>query len=163
MGFRTLVPQFAPTATEVTKDYAIVGSTEELQALVQELKAAGRFSLKVITDGTAPVRATLVGIAVSTGKAMARYIPLGHEGFGGGFSMAKSEALELLAPLLTDPAIEKIGHDLKADLIVLGRHGVDVSNPNGFDTMLASYLVDANRSSQDLEPIALEQDRKSVV
>src|SRR4029453_9420848 len=48
-------------------------------------------------------------------------------------------------------------HDLKADLIVLGRHGVDVVNPNGFDTMLASYLVDANRSSQALEPLALEQ------
>src|SRR4026209_2713689 len=50
-----------------------------------------------------------------------------------------------------------MGHDLKADLIVLGRHGVDVQNPRGFDTMLASYLVDANRSSQDLEPLALEQ------
>ena len=43
----------------------------------------------------------------------------------------------LLAPLLTDPTIEKIGHDLKADLIVLGRHGVDCRNPQGFDTMLA--------------------------
>ena len=71
--------------------------------------------------------------------------------------MPTSEALALLAPLLTDPSIEKIGHDLKADLIVLGRHGVDVQNPNGFDTMIASYLVDANRSSQALEPIALEQ------
>ena len=40
---------------------------------------------------------------------------------------------------------------------MLGRHGVDVVNPHGFDTMLASYLVDANRSSQALEPIALEQ------
>jgi DNA polymerase-1 len=157
LGFRTLVTEFAPTATEVTKDYAIVGSTEELTALVQQLKAAGRFSLKVITDGTAPVRATLVGIAVSTGPAMARYIPLGHEGFGGGVSMAKVEALALLAPLLTDPAIEKVGHDIKADLIVLGRHGIALKNPKAFDTMLASYLLDSNRSSQALEPIVLEQ------
>jgi DNA polymerase-1 len=50
-----------------------------------------------------------------------------------------------------------VGHDLKADLIVLGRHGVDIQNPSGFDTMIASYLVDANRSSVALEPIALEQ------
>jgi DNA polymerase-1 len=71
--------------------------------------------------------------------------------------MPTSEALALLRPLLTDPSIEKFGHDLKADLIVLGRHGVDVQNPKGFDTMIASYLVDANRSSQALEPIALEQ------
>jgi DNA polymerase-1 len=157
LGFRTLVSEFAPTAASVTKDYAIVGSTDELKTLVGELRAAGRFSLKLITDGTAPVRATLVGIAVSTGAAMARYIPLGHEGFGGGFSLATSEALALLAPLFVDPAIEKIGHDIKADLIVLGRHGIDLQNPNAFDTMLASYLVDANRSSQALEPIVLEQ------
>ena len=157
MEFRTLVPEFAPTAASVVKDYALINSTGELATLIEEMKAAGRFSMKVITDGTAPVRATLVGIAVSTAGAHARYIPLGHEGFGGGFSLPKSEALAMLAPLLTDPTIEKIGHDLKADLIVLGRHGVDVVNPNGFDTMLASYLVDANRSSQALEPLALEQ------
>ncbi len=157
LGFRTLVPEFAPTASSVVKDYALVGSSDELAALVGQLRAAKRFSLKVITDGTAPVRATLVGIAVSTGPAMARYIPLGHEGFGGGFSLAKSEALALLAPLLTDPEVEKIGHDIKADLIVLGRHGVDLKSPRAFDTMLAAYLLDANRSSQALEPIALEQ------
>ncbi len=156
LGFRTLVPEFAPTASSVVKDYALIGSTEELTALVEQLRAAQRFSLKVITDGTAPVRATLVGIAVSTGPGMARYIPLGHEGFGGGFSLAKSEALALLAPVLIDPSVEKIGHDIKADLIVLGRHGVDLKNPKAFDTMLASYLLDANKSSQELEPIALE-------
>jgi DNA polymerase-1 len=157
MEFRTLVPEFAPTASSVDKDYALIESAADLHALVAEMKAAGRFSMKVITDGTAPVRATLVGIAVSTTASRARYIPLGHEGFGGGFSLPKAEALALLAPLLTDPSIEKIGHDLKADLIVLGRHGVDVQNPQGFDTMIASYLVDANRSSQALEPLALEQ------
>jgi DNA polymerase-1 len=157
LQFRTLVSEFAPTASSVTKDYAIVESTEELQALVERLTAAKRFSLKLITDGTAPVRATLVGVAVSTGPAMARYIPLGHQGFGGGFSLAKADALALLAPVLTDPAIEKIGHDIKADLIVLARHGIDIQNPRAFDTMLASYLVDSNRSSQELEPIVMEQ------
>jgi DNA polymerase-1 len=157
LEFRTLVPEFAPTASSVAKDYALIGSTEELHALIDEMRAAGRFSMKVITDGTAPVRATLVGIAIATTPLKARYIPLGHEGFGGGFSLNKADTLALLAPLLSDPSIEKIGHDLKADLIVLGRHGVDVRNPQGFDTMIASYLVDANRSSQDLEPLALEQ------
>ena len=157
LEFRTLVPEYAPTASSVDKNYAVVGSTEELAALVAEMAAARRFSLKVIFDGTAPVRAKLVGIAVSTAPSRARYIPLGHEGFGGGFSLPTAEALKMLAPLLTDPSIEKVGHDLKADLIVLGRHGVDIQNPSGFDTMIASYLVDANRSSVALEPIALEQ------
>ena len=157
LEFRTLVPEYAPTASSVEKDYAVIGSTAELAALAAEMKAAGRFSLKVITDGTAPVRATLVGLAVSTAPLKARYIPLGHEGFGGGFSLPKAEALAMLAPVLGDPSVRKIGHDLKADLIVLGRHGVEINNPEGFDTMLGSYLLDANRSSQALEPLALEQ------
>ena len=157
MEFRTLVPEYAPTASSVQKDYAIVGTTEELAALIDEMKAAGQFSLKIITDGTAPVRATLVGIAISTAPLKARYIPLGHEGFGGGFSLPKAEALAMLAPVLTDPSVRKIGHDIKADLIVLGRHGIELTNPVGFDTMLGSYLLDANRSSQALEPLALEQ------
>ena len=157
MEFRTLVPEYAPTASSVEKDYAVIGSTEELAALAAEMTAAGRFSLKVITDGTAPVRATLVGIAVSTAPLRARYIPLGHEGFGGGFSLPKKEALAMLAPVLGDRSVRKIGHDLKADFIVLGRHGIEIANPDGFDTMLGSYLLDANRSSQALEPLALEQ------
>ncbi len=157
MEFRTLVPEYAPTASSVEKDYAVIGSTEELAALAAEMKAAGAFSIKVITDGTAPVRATLVGIAVSTAPMKARYIPLGHQGFGGGFSMPKADALARLAPVLTDPSVRKIGHDIKADLIVLGRHGIELRNPAGFDTMLGSYLLDANRSSQALEPLALEQ------
>jgi DNA polymerase-1 len=156
LEFRTLVPEYAPTASSVDKDYAIVGSNDELAALAAGLKSAGAFSIKLITDGTAPVRATLVGIAVSTVPSQARYVPLGHEGFGGG-SLAKSAALAVLAPVLTDPAVRKIGHDLKADLIVLGRHGIDLANPDGFDTMLGSYLLDANRSSQAIEPLALEQ------
>ena len=157
LEFRTLAPEYAPTASSVKKDYAVIDSAEELQTLVAELRSAGRFSMKVITDGTAPVRATLVGIAVSTAPWHARYIPLGHEGFGGGFSLPKADALAMLAPVLTDPQVQKIGHDVKADLIVLGRHGIDIVNPDGFDTMIGSYLLDANRSSQALEPIALEQ------
>ncbi len=169
LGFRSLAPEYAPTADaatndpalvssidSVTKDYAIVGSMDELTALASSLQQAGRFSLKVIFDGTAPVRASLVGIAVSTGKGMARYVPLGHEGFAGGMSLSKADALRALAPVMADPAVAKVGHDLKADLIVLGRHGLAL-HPLAFDTMLASYLVDANKSSQPLEPVALEQ------
>ena len=58
-------------------------------------------------------------------------------------------------PLLEDPAIEKVGHDLKFDTIVLARHGVALDGL-GLDTMLASYLLDATRSGHPLEAAALE-------
>ena len=64
--------------------------------------------------------------------------------------------LAVLKPVLEDAAIAKVGHDLKFAAVVLGRQGVALA---GFDldTMLAAYLLDASRSSQDLEPVALEQ------
>ncbi len=156
LGFRTLVTEFAPTADTIARDYALVTSLEELAALVQEWSALPKLALRLITDGTAPVRASLAGIAVSQGTRQARYIPVGHHGFMGDGSLDRDQALGLLAPLLSNPAVRKIGHDLKADTIVLARHGIVLGGVD-LDTMLAAYLLDANRPSQALEPLALEQ------
>jgi len=156
LGFRTLVNEFAPTAESVAKDYRLVSSFDELDALGAELARAPRLAMRLVTDGTAPVRATLAGIAVSTAPRQARYIPVGHRGFMGDGSLDRDRALRVLAPVFTDAAIRKIGHDIKADLIVLRRHGVRLEGLD-LDTMLAAYLLDANRSSQAIEPLALEQ------
>jgi DNA polymerase-1 len=156
LGFRTLVTEFAPTASSISKDYATVESVEELEAVAQELRAAGRFALRIVADGTSCVRASLVGLVFSARPRHARYVPLGHEGFAGGASLDRAQSLAILKPVLEDAAIYKIGHDLKADAVVLARHGVALDGLQ-FDTMLASYLIDATRSSQDLEPTVLEQ------
>ncbi len=63
--------------------------------------------------------------------------------------------LERLKPLLEDASVAKIGHDLKFDAIVLARHGVTLRGLET-DTMLASYLLNATRSSHPLEELALE-------
>jgi DNA polymerase-1 len=156
LGFRTLVTEYAPSAESVDRDYQVVGSIEELEALVTAMANVQRLAVGLICDGTAPVRATLVGVSLSTAPRQARYVPLGHQGFMGEGSLDRERALAVLAPVLENAAITKIGHDLKADLIVLGRHGVELAGLD-VDTMLAAYLVDANRSSQALEPLALEQ------
>lgn len=157
LGFRSLMSEFAPTADSVVKDYAAVRTDQELQSLVAELRTAGRFALHVITDGDAPMRATLVGIVVSTAPRQARYVPIGHAGLAGAdSSLDPRTVLATLAAVLGDAAVQKVGHDMKADLEVLAQHGVALRNL-AFDTMLAAYLLDANRSSQALEPIVLEQ------
>lgn len=157
LGFRSLMSEFAPTADTIAKDYAAVRTDEELSALVAELRAAGRFALHLLTDGEAPMRATLVGIVFSTAPRKARYVPIGHSGLAGAdSSLDPRTVLATLAPVLSDPGIQKVAHDLKIALEVLVQHGVTLTNLS-FDTMLAAYLLDANRSSQALEPIALEQ------
>jgi DNA polymerase-1 len=155
LGFRTLVMDFAPTAQTVGKDYQAVDTIEGVAALAADLLAAGRFALRVLPDQPSAMRASLVGLSFSTSSREARYVPLVGSGLGFEGGLDAREALAVLKPVLENPAIRKIGHDLKFDAILLARHGVDMQGLET-DTMIASYLVDANRSSHPLEELALE-------
>jgi DNA polymerase-1 len=165
LGFRSLVTEFAPTADAVDTDYKIVATADELDTLGRELTAAREFAVRVIADQPSAMRATLVGIVCSTGAGQARYVPCaGADEAMEGDLLASSPApaqvdrrvlLERLGPILEDASITKRGHDLKADAIVLARHGVTLRGAS-FDSMLASYLLDATRSSHTLEDTALE-------
>jgi len=166
LAFRTLVNEYAPTADSIEKEYTLVRTSEELDALVAELRAAGEFSLRLIPSAPSAMRASIVGLAFSTRDREARYVPVGHEGAeGGGDDLLASASapeqlerravLDRLRPLFEDPSIKKVGHDLKFDLIVLARHGVTLAGLE-FDSMLASYLLDATRPGHPLEESSLE-------
>jgi len=167
MGFRSLVMEYAPTADTVSKDYAIVDTADAVQALGKELRAAGRFALRVLPDAPSAMLAGIVGISFATGPHRARYIPLSTapaapaDLFGqpeitaNDAGLGLGDTLAALRPVLEDPSILKIGHDLKFDAIVLARHGVSLEGL-ATDTMLASYLLDATRSNHPLEELALE-------
>ena len=165
LGFRSLVLEYAPTAQTIGKDYALVESLDELRALTASLSTLGRFGLRVLPDAPAAMRAGIVGISFSTAPRQARYVPLATQNLDGGlFGAAEADeqpgldrqaALDILKPLLEDERVLKVGHDLKFDAIVLARHGITL---RGLDTdvMLASYLLDATRSSHPLEDLAIE-------
>ena len=167
MGFRSLVMEYAPTADTVSKDYAIVDTADAVQGLGRELRAAGRFALRVLPDAPSAMLAGIVGISFATGPHRARYIPLATAAaapadlFGQpeitapDAGLGLDDTLAVLRPVLEDPSIQKVGHDLKFDAIVLARHGVSLDGL-ATDTMLASYLLDATRSSHPLEELALE-------
>ena len=168
LAFRTIVAEYAPTADTIQKDYALVSSNDELTALVADLHAKGEFALRLIADQPLPMRAGIVGIAVSTGERHARYIPIGHDTGDGdaGFDLlaaatrptqlARDVVLDRLRPLLEDASTGKRGYDLKFDMIVLARHGIALRGLR-FDALLASYVLDATRlGGHGLEDVALE-------
>ncbi|MGC4085447.1 MAG: 5'-3' exonuclease H3TH domain-containing protein [Vicinamibacterales bacterium] len=155
LGFRSLTMEYAPTAETVTKDYALVTDMGALDALVEQIRAARRVAIRVLPDRPSAMRAGIVGIAVSIEARSARYIPMRHAGMHTGPQLTVADALPVLAPILEDESIEKIGHDMKFDAIVLARHGVTLRGI-GLDTMIASYLLDATRSGHPLEGTALE-------
>ena len=165
LAFRSLVNEYAPTADTIAKDYALVTTTGQLDALIDELRRAGEFALRLIPDQPFPMRAAIVGIAVSTADRQARYIPLGHESAdtsgdllaaaSAPAQLSERDALPRLKPLLEDETVRKIGHDLKFDIEMLARRGITMRGLH-FDSMLASYLLDATRPGHPLEETSLE-------
>ncbi len=93
----------------------------------------------------------LLGIALCRKNGFtACYIPIKHDNEDN-----LPEALSLLKPYFEDPAIIKISHDIKSQMSVLKRKGIDIKG-NLKDTMIASYLLDPNKSNHGLQRVVEE-------
>lgn len=156
LGFRSLLMEYAPTVETVAAEYRVVRSRAELDTLLDALAQAERVGLHVLADDEAPMRARVVGIALADRPHRAWYVPLGHAGLDGTTEFSPGEALDRLRRPLEDGALGKVGHDVKPGLLLLRRRDLRVAGPR-FDTLLASYLLDATRAPHALEELALEQ------
>jgi DNA polymerase-1 len=159
LGFRSLLPDYAPTAATVEKHYGLVSTTEELSRLATTIAAVPEIGLHLLTSEAGPMRAEIVGVAVSTGPRAASYVPVGRQG-GGLLDPASDflpldEILEAFKPTLESERIRKVGHDLKTATSLLARQGITLRGL-GFDTMIGSYLIDPTRSAHTLEDTSLE-------
>ena len=155
LGFRTLIPDYAPPPPTIPTDYGVVRTRVELEALIDAIAGAGRLGLAVVTDRSNAMEGDLVGLSLSAGPGHARYVPLGHRTLEDGAPVDRRAALASLGKLLADPGLPITGHDLKATLIVLARQGIQLDGLD-LDTLIASYLIEANRPNHELDQIALE-------
>ena len=128
-----------------------VVTVDELPTLVKRLRAAGTISLDVETTDTDAMRAELVGISVSDQPGRGWYIPVGHRSSPANVPI--DVALDLLRPVLADSTIQKVGHNLKYDAMVLERAGAPVEGIS-FDTMIARYLLQSSERALNLKDVA---------
>ena len=125
-----LIPEVAlKKLGDVKTNYQTVQSAAALEALCGTLTEAGSFAFDTETTQLNPRAADLVGISFST-KA--------HTGYWVPYS---DDALAALRPVFADPALSKIGHNLKFDLAILKANDCPVAGPC-YDTMLAHALID---------------------
>jgi DNA polymerase I len=143
-----------PRAQSETRYRAIL-NRGDLAALVKRLRSAGRIAVDTETTSQDPMAATLVGVSVAMEPLEAFYIPCAHRYMGVPDQIPCREVMELLKPVLEDPAITKIGQNIKYDWIVFVRHGVQLRGVR-FDTMLASYLLNPSKRAHNLDQIALD-------
>ncbi|MDF2232286.1 DNA polymerase I [Albimonas sp. CAU 1670] len=141
--------------------YEIVRDAEALRAWVAKAQDRGALAIDTETTSLDEMVAELVGVSLCVEPGAACYVPLAHMTGDGDLlgaaetapgQMDREEALEILRPLLADPAVLKIGQNLKYDLKVLARHGVPVSPID--DTMLISYALDAGLHGHGMDTLS---------
>jgi DNA polymerase I len=129
--------------------YECVRTLDALQRWIEAARDCGVVAIEVETVGPSPMLAEICGIALALQPGNSCYVPLGHRTsdgdiFGGGLEKDQiplDAALAALKPLLEDPAVMKIGQNIKDDWLVLQRHGIATAPID--DTMLMSYALDA--------------------
>jgi DNA polymerase-1 len=151
----TALLKYVTQEPEKESHYETVLLEDELQKLLRVLSASTEFSFDTETSALDPMQAELVGISFSVRPHHAYYLPLGHAYPGAPKQLGREHALKALKPVLEDPAIQKVGQNIKYDMIVLSHYGISV-NGVAFDTMIASYLLNPGKPSHGLDAIALE-------
>jgi DNA polymerase-1 len=140
--------------------YETIADAAALERFIAQGTDQGFIAVDLVVSSNDPMVATLIGVSLATAPNRAAYLPLGHGAAsdllaGGGLApgqMSESEALAILKPMLEDPGVLKIGHDLKGDVLVLDRHGISLTPFD--DVMLMSYVLDAGRGDHGLGELA---------
>lgn len=148
LGFsRFLKAVRAPEPEARAATYRIIATREELEGFARSARAAGRLAIDVQATSREPMSAHVCGIALACEPGQAVYVPLGHRYLGAPAQLAMSDIDAVLGPLLADPELPKVGHDVKYCEVVLLRHRIGLVGV-AFDTMLASYLLDPEGKNQ---------------
>ena len=129
----------------------IVDTPEKLTSLVTKLNQAKVIAFDTETTSTEEMQAEVVGISLASEPGSGWYIPVGHLEAQ---NLPLAEVIAALTESLTNPAIPKIGHNVKYDYLVLARQGLRVT-PLAFDTMIAEWMIDPNSRNLGLKNLAL--------
>ena len=148
--------------------YDCVTTVAALRDWVTEATKAGVIGLRATTDSRDSMQAELVGLAIAVAPGRGCYVPLHHRNAAPSAQgtldgpppeappevaqIPAAEALAVLAPLCTDPAVLKVLHGAKLDLMVLGRAGLAVAPFD--DSMLISYAQETGAHGHELAELA---------
>ncbi len=152
------VPRF-----EAPRSYALIETVEGLDHWIEAAYQAGAFALYPVASAVKPApaqaggtRPALTGIALALAPGLAAYVPLAHRAAAELDLAAPAElslevAIDRLRPLLEDPGVLKIGHDLKAAAHLLARWGIALAPTDC--TMLMSYVLEGGQFDHAIESV----------
>ena len=153
LGFRAFLKELAPSGRKETLRYETVDTPAAFERFLETLAGQKRFSVDLETDSQHPRGANIVGLSFSWKAKEAYYVPVRAP--EGERALDMGDVLSKLGPVLEDPERRKVGQNAKYDMIVLRRAGVEMRGLD-FDTMVASYLLDAGSRSHGIDALALQ-------
>jgi len=151
LDFESLIPMVSSQKVLSYDDYRLIQDEDVLCRWLEENKDSAQLVIDTETTSQRPMEDSLVGISLCFRPPEAVYLPVGHD--TGETQLDMETVRRHLAPLLSQVSLYKIGQNIKYDLIVLRRHGLEIENIAG-DTMVASYLLDPTRRRHNLDEIA---------
>jgi DNA polymerase-1 len=134
-------------------NYDLVLTREALEEWLARLESAPLFAFDTETTSLDYMRAELVGLSFATAPGEAAYVPVAHSYPGAPEQLDRDWVLERMRPLLEDPERPKLGQNLKYDMSVIARHGVELRGI-AHDTMLESYVLDSTATRHDMDSLA---------
>jgi len=149
--------------------YVCVQTLEALDDWIARATAAGIVGFDTETDALSSTHAGLCGFSLAIGPNDACYVPVAHEhpdaaGNDGGLDfgdgparppiqqIGEATALARLKPLLENPAVLKVGQNIKYDMAVMARRGIRVAPID--DTMLISYVLDGGSHTHGMDELS---------
>ena len=147
LEFTRMLDLLKPAAA-TTRAHACVTSQAALAAVLADARARGVLALSVESSSPDPMRGDVVGVSLATRVGEGFYVPVAHRYLGVPAQLGWSEVARELAPLLVDPGVKKVAHDLKTIEVLFHRYELPIA-PRGpiFDTLLGSYLLDPESPS----------------
>ncbi len=150
------------TAQRINTDsFHLIVSDEELVELVDRLSGAKLLAIDTETSSVNALSAELVGVSLCVDTDNAWYIPCGHRDKDGVLfvdQLQKERIISLLRPLLENPEIAKVGHNIKYDWTVLANPDNGGIRLGGllYDTMIGAWLIEPGHRSYKLDDLCQE-------
>jgi DNA polymerase-1 len=160
--------EFVPIEDAAPKEvnYETVTTIDALKRWIKICENARQVTIDTETTSTNAMAADLVGISLSINSGEACYIPLAHVSHSDEpvdllsesnevpipDQIPMQEALDLLRPLLINPAVLKIAQNMKYDALVLKKYDLEIKPFD--DTMLLSYVLDAGVNKHNMDELA---------
>lgn len=138
---------YTPKAEELNDplEYIIIKETE-YDELIRDIKNSGKFGFKFILSGDNYIESKIIAIGIKIENKDTNILYIEDK---------ENIFMDKFKSLFEDKGIEKIGHNIKSDIVILSRLGIEVENIE-FDSMIAQYLINPAQSTYSINDISKE-------